>query len=343
MKKTKIKSFFKKSIYLAVSISTLTVYYPSLAAASQITARSVVIGSSVASANTSYNFTFTAPTSTTIKSISFQACDTASGTCTQTGAASGFSSGSATLNGQPTNLGSGGTWTINTTDTTALKILNNSNTGSPSAASTVNFSTVHNPSATNSTFFLRITTYSDSTWTTSIDTGNVATSTAGQITVTASVDETLTFTLTSDTVALGTLSTSSTKSGTSTFSVATNASSGYSVAYSGNTLTSGANTITALSSPTASSTDTKQFGINLKDNSTPNVGSEVSGSGSGAAYTGYGTANSFKFNTSGETLATASAATNSNTFTISYIANIDGSTAAGAYSTVLTFVATANF
>jgi hypothetical protein len=124
--------------------------------------------------------------------------------------------------------------------------------------------------------------------------------------------------------------------------VATNAASGYSVAYSGSTLTSGVNTITALNSPTASSMNNKQFGINLMSNATPAIGSNVSGSGSGSPVTGYNTADLFKFH-SGDTIASSAVPTNSNTYTVSYIANIDGVTAPGSYSTTLTYVATANF
>ncbi len=68
----------------------------------------------------------------------------------------------------------------------------------------------------------------------------------------------------------------------------------------------------------------------------------MSGSGTGTAATGYSTSNNFKFVT-GDTVASATGPTNSNTYTVSYIANIDGSTAAGSYSTVLTYIATANF
>jgi len=187
-----------------------------------------------------------------------------------------------------------------------------------------------------------MTTYSTATWTTIIDTGTVAASTAGQITVTASVDETLTFTLASATVALGALSSAATGTGTSSMTVATNAGTGYSLTYSGTTLTSGTNTITALASPTASAVNGKQFGINLMNNTTPAIGTNTTGTGSGVPSTGYNTTNQFKFLT-GDTIASASLPTNSNTYTTSYIANIDGATAAGAYSTVLTYVATANF
>jgi hypothetical protein len=205
------------------------------------------------------------------------------------------------------------------------------------------WNSVHNPTAANATFYGIITTFSDSGWSTPIDSDGVALSTAGQITVTAAVDETLTFTLAAATVGLGSLTTSNTGTGVSSITASTNAATGYSITYSGTTLTSGTNTITAMASSTASVQNSKQFGINLMANTTPSIGSSKSGSGTGTPAAGYGTANSFKFNTAGETIASAAVATNSNTFTTSYIANIDGMTPGGAYSTVITYVITANF
>jgi len=318
----------------------LLAYYPNVASAAEITGRKVTIGSSVASASTTYSFTFTVPSTTVVKSAGFAACTTASGICTP---APGFSASNSTLTAEPTNLGDASGWTVSTTTAGELRLTKTANVAAPTGSQTVGFSSVTNPSATNSTFFMRITTYSDAAWTTPIDTGTVAASTAGQITVTASVDETLTFTLGTATVALGTLSTSATGTGTSSMTVATNAATGYSVAYSGNTLTYLTNTITAMTVAAASTMNSKQFGINLMANTTPSVGSDVGGSGTGTPATGYGTANQFKFNTAGDVIASATVPTNSNVFTTSYIANIDDITAAGAYSTVLTYIATANF
>lgn len=339
MTSAKTKIFFRKVTYAFIVAVLLLAYYPNVASALQITPRKVVIGSSLASASTTYVFTFTVPQATVIKSVGFAACTTASGACTP---APGFSSGSSTLTGQPTNLGDASGWTVDATVSTSLRLKKTGNVAAPAAGTIVSFSTVTNPSATNSTFFMRITTYSDDAWTTPIDTGTVATSTAGQITVTASVDETLTFTLAAATVALGTLTTGATGTGTSSMTVSTNANTGYSVGYNGITLTSGTNTITAMAGA-ASATNTKQFGINMKANTTPSVGSNPTGTGTGAPATGYGTADSFKFVVAGDTIASATVATNSNVFTTSYIANIDGATAAGSYQTVLTYTATANF
>lgn len=341
MTKTKIKLLSRQIFYGLFAAVLLFAYYPNVASAAQITARKVVIGSSVASASTTYAFTFTVAQATTIKSVSFAACTTASGACTP---APGFSASTSTL-ASSSNLGSGGTWTVSAATAGELRMLNTSNTGAPSAGITANFTTVTNPSATNSTFFMRISTYSDAVWTlgNTIDTGSVATSTAGQITVTASVDEALTFTLASAIVALGVLTTSSTGTGTSSMTVGTNGSTGYSVSYSGTTLTSGSNTITAMATAAGSTMNSKQFGINLMANTTPSIGTGVSVGGSGTASTGYSTANQYKFNVAGDVVAAATIPTNSNVFTTSYIANIDALTPAGAYSTVITYTATANF
>ncbi len=331
--------FLKRVVYGFSVVALLLAYFPAVASAAQMTARKVTIGSSAASASTTYAFNFTVPSATVIKSAGFAACTTASGACTP---APGFSASSSTLTSQPTNLGDAAGWTVNVATPGELRLTKSGNVAAPTGAQTVSFSSAVNPSATNSTFFLRMTTYSDAAWTTSIDTGTVAASTAGQITVTASVDETLTFTLATATVALGTLTNGATGSGTSSMTAATNGGTGYSITVAGTTLTSGGNTIAALAAPTVSTINTNQFGLNLMLNTTPAVGTGATGTGSGTASAGYNTANSYKF-VSGDTVASASLPTNSNVFTTSYIANISGATAAGAYSTVMNYVATANF
>jgi hypothetical protein len=73
------------------------------------------------------------------------------------------------------------------------------------------------------------------------------------------------------------------------------------------------------------------------------VGAECSGTAPiAAAATGYSTVNSYKFVT-GDTVINSAGGVNSTTCTLSYIANILGSTEAGSYTTTLTYNATANF
>lgn len=155
--------------------------------------------------------------------------------------------------------------------------------------------------------------------------------------------QTLTFSLGANSVALGTLSASAVTSGSHTITVGTNAANGVAVAYSGSTLTSGGNTITAMSAAAASSFGTEQFGINAKDNVTPNVGLECSGTPPiAAAATGYSTVDNFKFVT-GETIISSAGSINDTTCTISYIANISAATETGSYAATLTYIATATF
>lgn len=324
------------------------------AAAAPITSRAITLSNSVGAATgVTYTLSTAAlPTATAVKSLKVQFCTTATGGCS---APSGFtSSGSGTLPSQPVGLGSGSGWTANTASANELRIVNAANATTPSGAVTVVWNGVANPTANNTTFYGIITSYSDSAWTTPIDTGTVALSTASQIQVALSVYETLTFcagtsitgqncgTISGSSVNLGTGSTTATSSGTSVFAASTNGSNGYSVTVNGATLTSGSNTITALASGGASTVGTKQFGLNLVSNSSPSVGSAASGSGSATAAVNYGTTNTFRFAT-GEIVASASGPTNANAFTVSYIANIDGVTPAGNYTSNLTYIATANF
>lgn len=135
---------------------------------------------------------------------------------------------------------------------------------------------------------------------------------------------------------LGTLSSSATSSGTATFSVRTYLASGYVVITRGAppTSESGA-TIAPMTAGGVSSIGTEQFGMNLKDNSTPNIGAEAaqipdSSFSYGYASTGYGTANNFRYNT-GDTIAQSDSSSGQTDYTISYIVNISPITEAGVY------------
>ncbi|MDB5179630.1 MAG: hypothetical protein JWN12_262 [Candidatus Saccharibacteria bacterium] len=324
-----------------------------VADAAQMTGRSVTLSTSApAATGVTYALSTAAlPTTTAVKSLQIQFCTTPSGACTTP---SGFSASSSTLASQPTGLGAATGWTVNAATAGSLRIVNASNATTTSGAVTTTWNGVVNPTATNTTFYGIITTYSDAAWTTPLDSGTVALSTATQIQVALTVGEALTFcagtsitgqncgTIAGNIVSLGNGSTTATASGTSVLAASTNATSGYSITVNGATLTSGANTITALASGAASTVGTKQFGLNLVNNSTPSVGTAVSGTGTGGAATNYGTTNTFRFGT-GETIATVGVPTNANTYTVSYIANVDGVTPPGSYASNLTYIATANY
>jgi hypothetical protein len=343
-----------KTLTLALIMSIVPLTSIAQVHAAQITNRSVTLSNSAGAATgVTYSLASAAlPTATAVKSVQIQLCTTASGACTTP---TGFSSTSSALASQPTGLGAASGWTVNAATAGSLRIVNASNATVPSGAVAIVWSGVVNPTATNTTFYGIITTYSDAAWTTPLDTGTVALSTSTQVQVALTVGETLTFctgtsitgqncaTAAGSLVSLGNGSSTATSSGTSIIAASTNGNNGYSVTVNGTTLTSGANTITALAVGAASSIGTKQFGLNLANtNTTPAVGAAISGTGTGVAAANYGTNNSFRFAT-GETVATASGPTNANTFTIGYIANIDGITPAGTYTSNLTYIATANF
>lgn len=186
------------------------------------------------------------------------------------------------------------------------------------------------------------------------DTGKLAIIilTNDQVIVETTIDPYLTFTISDNAVSLlksGGLNPDYNSTGfnsDSAFSVNTNAGSGYNVSYNGATLSAngGANTINAMAAKAGSAVGTEQFGLNLRDNAMPNTGLDPSGGGSGVPAADYNTVDQFKFAAdTTTTLASASAATSANTFTVTYIVNITETTEAGAYSTTITYIATGNF
>ncbi len=346
-KPTTILSIISVLVFFCASLM------PSSAFAAQITSRKLTLSTSATSAaNTTYTFNFTLPTTgTAVKSLDILLCTTASGTCSSpTSTTTGGS-----LSSQPTNLGAASGWTGTFSTNNRLQVANSGNATNPTGSQTLVFGGITNPTTTNTTFYARITTYSDASWTTAVDAGTVAAATSTQITVSASVPETLTFCTgtsgisssscagaTGSSVSLGILTTSSTGAGTSQIGVTTNAGSGYNITINGTTLTSGANTIAALTSPTTSSQGTAQFGVNLRSNSSPSIGVDPAGAGTAAPTTNYNTVNSYTFNNADQ-IATSSGSDNFRLFTVSYIANITPVTPPGTYSTTLTYICTATF
>ena len=345
---------FIKIFYILVIVFAPLFGMPINSSAATITSRSVTLSTSVASA-VGVNYTLTSaalPTvASIVKSANVEFCTSPNGVCV---APAGFSSAISTLASQPSGLGDATGWTVNTASANQLRVTNSTNATTPAGPVSIAWAGVQNPSTTNTTFYGIITTYSDASWTTVLDSGTVAISTSTAMQVSLTVAEILTFctgtsitgtncaTIAGNTVSLGNGSPTTTSNGTSVMAISTNAPTGYSVTINGSTLTSGVDTITALAAQTASTVGNSQFGINLKANTTPSVGSNVSGTGSGTDTANYGTADQFRFVT-GDSVASALIPTNSNTFTVSYIGNIAGITAPGIYATSLTFVATANF
>lgn len=151
-------------------------------------------------------------------------------------------------------------------------------------------------------------------------------------------------------VNLGYLSTLSAATGTVNFSVKSYLASAYTVTTVGTPPTSTsvpAHTFAALTSGGTSSPGTEQFGINLVANTSPNVGSNPSQLpdstfGFGQAASGYGTANTFKYN-NGDAIARSLKSSGTTCYVISYLFNISGVTPDGVYTFNQSVVATSTF
>ena len=335
--------------------------------AAQITSRSLTLiegsggdGGSLAGGDVNHLFAFTLPTSGTLGSILFEYCTTASGTCT---VPTDLDTTSVTLGAETGVTG----FSVNNTTNGAPYVFRSPVGGT--GAATIRLDGVINPSAVNETFYVRISTFTTNDATGgAVDTGTVTASTAEPIDLTGVMPESLIFctgetvsttlgipdcsTATAGDVSFNQLfSPTDTAYATSQMAASTNADSGYIITVNGATLTSGANTITALSSATASTIGTRQFGLNLMDNATPDVGADVSATPDGVDLKGqpstdYDTADLFKFGT-GDTVAASdnggAGPTNSQIFTVSYVVNVPGNQPAGTYTTTLTYICTPTF
>ena len=341
--------------------------------AAQITSRSLTLvagasdGGSKPGGVVNHLFTFTPGSTTSIGSILFQYCTTASGTCTMP---TGLVTTSATLGSQAGVTG----WSSIVNTTNGSPYLTRASTVAMTLTpDTYQINTITNPTTTNQTFFVRISTYVATNATGSaIDTGTVTASTATQIILTGTMPESLIFcagatitttggipdctTATAGAVSFNQLfSPTDTATATSQMAASTNAGSGYSITVNGPTLTSGANTIPAMTSSGVGVRGTGQFGMNLKLNTTATstvaVGAEIAAASNGTslrgqAATGYNTVDNFKFN-SGDSIANSAnggaGPTNAQIYTASYIVNVAGNQASGTYTSTVTYICTATY
>lgn len=369
----RVYPLFLIAVLLGATIAAL--WQPRTVQAAQITSRSLTLqtgsggdGGSMPGGTVNHLLSFTLPAigDPDVGSILFEYCTSAESTCTTP---TGLDTTSATLGAE---TGATGFSLVNTTNG-APYLTREASSVTASTAVTYRLDSVVNPTATNTSFFVHISTYeSEDVTGTPIDTGIVTASTATQIVLTGTMPESIIFctgatvsttnsipdcsTATAGTIEFDRLfSPTDTAIATSQMAASTNAASGYSITLSGPTLTSGSNTIAAMSSATTGVRGTSQFGVNLVENttatSTPAVGIDIAPTANGTNYKGqptsdYGTADTFKFS-SGEAVANSAnggaGPTDAQIYTASYIVNVSGSQTAGTYTTTLTYVCTATF
>lgn len=310
--------------------------------------------------NPNYKFQFTLPTAGTLGSVKFEFCTTA----VQTSCATG-----------PTNLDAAGVvygtesgitgFSISGTPTANVVIIGRTPAAiSANTVANITLNNIVNPS-TVGTFFVRISTYASNNGTGSpVDTGSVAAATANAIPLQGFMPESLIFctgvtvnvdcsTVTAGTITFTSLfSPSATSYATSQMAASTNAGGGYNITVTGATLKSGTtNTIPAIASRKAPSTNTSEFGMNLVSNAGVGASANISPANdathTGQALTGYSTTGEYKF-VSGDSVANSAqggpaAPTNGQIYTVTYMVDVSGIQPAGTYTTTLTYVCTATF
>lgn len=234
---------------------------------------------------------------------------------------------------------------------------------------TYTFDNVVNPADTSHSFAIRLSDYASPNGSAymqpdgsigvadpdSIDVGSVVSQVTNSIEIDTQVPPILIFCI-NQTVApdcstgvgdaytnLGTLNPTKPLTATAQMAVATNAINGYSISVYGTTLTAGTNEITALSTPAPSAPGNNQFGINLRANTSPDIGAEPDGTANNAVINpNYDIPNEFTYN-DGDTLVSANSVSQGKRFTISYILNSSPNVHVGVYTTTLTYFAIGNF
>lgn len=252
---------------------------------------------------------------------------------------------------------------INQTGITGFSILSQSSdeiilTRAPAAAgtgqSTYVFDSVINPASLQARFYIRISTYPTANASGPFNHfSSVGSATAEPIVINTEVPPILYFcaALTIDTwcdnvngnhIDYGDLSAVTGDAAISQFGVATNAVGGYVVTVNGDTMTAGNRSIAPLAVPTANTPGVPQFGMNLRANTDPPNGLDVSGVGIGTVATDYNTPDVYQYN-DGDIVASAVTGTLFNIFTVTYIVNVPPDQPAGVYNTTLAYICTAAF
>lgn len=255
--KREVKAFSSLLLVVLLTLPPLVDIFINMSHAADFTSYKVEIGDSRSGTATYHRFTFVTPSTTSIKTIDFQYCTTASGTCT---APSGMVLAASPTLGTVAGIG-GTTYTASSTsgsctgtgNTNCTLTLTVGTPGAQSAGGTVivPFSTgITNPTTTNSTYFVRITSKDNGAAT--IDGPSAAAFavlTSTSIAMTATVDPNFTFTVngvsvagnfnggsgnintttTANTIPFGTIATGSARIAAHDLTVTTNAGSGYTI------------------------------------------------------------------------------------------------------------------
>jgi hypothetical protein len=155
----------------------------------------------------------------------------------------------------------------------------------------------------------------------------------------------LTLEISSDTINFGALTSSTTGTGSHTVQVSSNATGGFMLTYNGTNLIAPQGTIDAYGSLQDSIAGIEGFGINMKNNDTPDIGAElVQNAGTcDAPATDYGTKDKYSYVAGTTTSLTTQDGPADCTYTVSYVANTSMITPAGNYTAPITYIVSGTF
>jgi hypothetical protein len=345
-----IGNVMRASFVMALVLLVIIVSFTQQALAAELLQRRIIVRSSEPGKTTDHTFEFINPSANTFGSMRFQYCVNSPLFNVACIAPTGLNVNGAILAAQNGNVG----FSINPATTANNITLSRVPVGTLSTQNSYKFSNIVNPTTLSQTVFVRISLYATSDGTgISFDQGAVAFSTYGGISVGAYVPPFLLFCVgvtvgpncssaTGNFVSFGQFTPSAASAVTTQFSAATNDSLGVQVFLNGQTLTSGNNIIPAMTTRATSSVGTSQFGINLRANTNPIVGSNPTGTGGLNPTADYNAVNQFKFQ-DGNVIARSTIPTEFRIHTVSYLTNVSSDQRPGVYAATLLYTAVALF
>lgn len=333
-----------------VLVSLLGIYQPIVHASGGLPSRSARISNPTANAISTYRIAFNiTQTATALGSIEMEFCANDPLPNTSCVVPFGLDLAGATLT-QSGNTG----FSISGTSTANRILLTRFPSLPLGGPSVYEFANVINPSNAGS-YYIRLQTFSNNTGTgANVEDGGLVFSITSGVSVTSTVPPYLRFctsvtitgfdcsTATNFLIDMGEFSSNSTAVSSSEMVVATNAGLGYSITMLGTTFTSGNNIIPASETPVSSQTGSSQFGVNLRSNTNPSIGSDPAGPGIGTINGSYNAPNQFAFKT-GDIIVSSSGSTDNRKYTMSYMTNVSAGQPSGIYATTLSFICLANF
>lgn len=222
--------------------------------------------------------------------------------------------------------------------------------------SSYKFENITNPTDTNQSYSIRLRSHmtTDATGP-QVDFGSVKAQVTNGITLETQVPPMLIFCLAGEVTEnchstndnyytdMGLLDPGKTLTAQSQIAVGTNASGGFAITANGAPPSAGVNVIDSPTTPTESIPGSNQFGINLVENTAPEVGDDPEGDWANAVPSpDYSIPDRYKF-VSGDVVAYSPNVSLMKKFTISYIVNSRQDLRPGVYSTTITYIASGRF